>query len=156
MRLPLFVALLSLLWLTPAPVLAQAAQETQPLSTATLQAAVNTAAQQSPASATRQRSMGRTLGGLALVTAGAMIPFNWGSQCPAGQERSYLGYDCYADAEKEVTAAYAGSGARLGAGLGMIDIGALLITVWSDVPVVRNVTVSPLPRGTRVAASFAF
>ena len=64
--------------------------------------------------------MGRTLGGLALVTAGALIPFNWGSQCPAGQDRSYLGYDCYADAAKEVTAAYSGSGARLGAGLGMI------------------------------------
>ena len=30
------------------------------------------------------------------------------------------GVDCYADAEKEVTAAYSGSGARLGAGLGMI------------------------------------
>ena len=156
MRRPLSVALLSLLWLTPAPVLAQAAQETQPLRATTMSAAMNAAAQQSPASLTRQRSMGRTLGGLALVTAGALIPFNWGSQCPAGQDRSYLGYDCYADAEKEVTAAYSGSGARLGAGLGMIGVGTLLMTVWSDVPVVRNVTVSPLPGGTRVTASFDF
>ena len=77
------------------------AQQTQRLSGG----AMNAAAQQSPASLTRQRSMGRTLGGLALVTAGALIPFNWGSQCPAGQDRSYLGYDCYADAEKQVTAA---------------------------------------------------
>ena len=128
------------------------AQQTQRLSGA----AMNAAAQQSPASLTRQRSMGRTLGGLALVTAGALIPFNWGSQCPAGQDRSYLGYDCYADAEKQVTAAYAGSGARLGAGLGMIGVGTLLMTVWSDVPVVRNVTVSPLQGGTRVTASFDF
>ena len=57
---------------------------------------------------------------------------------------------------KKVTATYGGSGVRLGAGLGMIGIGTLLMTVWSDVPVVRNVTVSPLPSGTRVTDSFNF
>ena len=79
MRLPLSVALLSLLWLTPTPVLAQAAQETQPLSAAALQAAVNAAAQQAPANPT-----------------------------------------------------------------------------WSDVPVVRNIAVAPLPGDARITSSVGF
>ena len=36
------------------------------------------------------------LGGLVLVAAS----FDWG--CPSGLDRSYLGYDCYADVDKEI------------------------------------------------------
>ena len=112
-------------------------------------------AEESTQQPSQERSMGRTWAGLALVTAGALIPFNWGEKCKPGLERSYLGYDCYADTEKDVTAQYAG-GARLGSGLALIGVGTLLMTVWSDVPVMRNMTIVPTRGGVQVGASFGF
>ena len=45
---------------------------------------------------------------------------------------------------------------RMYAGLGIAAAGALLATMWSDVPVVRNIAVAPLPGGARVTSSFGF
>ena len=47
---------------------------------------------------------------------------------------------------------------KLGAGAGVAAIGVLLATVWSDVPVVRNVTLTPTQDagGVQVAAAFQF
>ena len=42
------------------------------------------------------------------------------------------------------------------AGLGIAAAGALLATMWSDVPVVRNIAVAPLPGGARMTSSFGF
>ena len=135
MRFPLSVALLSLLWLTPAPVLAQAAHETQPLGTATLRAAVNAAAQQVPASATRQRSMGRTWSGVALIGLGAYVS--------ADAATSVCGTNAFGSALAGQSCGQAWT--KFGFGLGMIGSGVLLATIFSDVPVAQNVTVSPLP-----------
>ena len=37
-----------------------------------------------------------------------------------------------------------------------MTVGILLATVWSDVPVVRQMTVSPMPSGVHIGASFGF
>ena len=42
------------------------------------------------------------------------------------------------------------------AGLGMVAVGALLATIWSDVPATENLSVTPLPGGALVGASFGF
>ena len=45
---------------------------------------------------------------------------------------------------------------KFGFGLGMIGSGVLLATIFSDVPVVRNITVAPTRGGVQVGASFGF
>ena len=45
---------------------------------------------------------------------------------------------------------------RMYAGLGIAAAGALLATIWSDVPAVRNIAVAPLPGGARITSSFCF
>lgn len=50
---------------------------------------------------------------------------------------------------------YTPSGALYG-GIGLIAGGVLLATFWSDVPVMRNITVAPTLGGLRVGSSFGF
>ena len=45
---------------------------------------------------------------------------------------------------------------KFGFGLGMIGSGVLLATIFSDVPVVRNMTIAPTRGGVQVGASFGF
>ena len=97
--------------------------------------------QQSPQ---RVRSRARmAIGGL-LIIAGTFTPFNWSTRCPAGEENSYLGFDCYADAEKALHAEYASHGGLV-AGLSMAVFGTLLATVWSDVPAQQSVDLTIAP-----------
>ena len=44
----------------------------------------------------------------------------------------------------------------VGFGLGMIGSGVLLATIFSDVPVVRDMTIAPTQGGVQVGASFGF
>ena len=124
-----------------------------PLREASVRAAREASAeQQSPQ---RVRSGARTATGAILIIAGIFTPFNWGERCPAGEEISYLGYDCYADATKEVTAEYAGPG-RLVAGLGMIGVGTMLATVWSEVPVGNSIDLRITPDRVQVGKTFGW
>ena len=85
----------------------------------------------------RTRSMGRTWGGVALIAGGLFVPV---------QTEVCLFSACIKEAYTPGIAIASG----------MIVSGLLLATVWSDVPVVRNMTVAPTRGGVQVGASFGF
>ena len=94
----------------------------------------------------RVRSMGRTWTGVALIGLGTYVSVDAAT--------SVCGTNSLA-------AAFAGQSCgqawtKFGFGLGMIGSGVLLATIFSDVPVVRNMTVAPTRGGVQVGASFGF
>ena len=110
-----------------------------------LVATAEESAQQAP-SQERTRSMARTWGGVAMIAGGSIL----------------------ATAREEVCFAVVGFGVAVGGcettwhkplgftGIGVAAAGVLLATVWSDVPVMRNMTVVPKRGGVQVGASFRF
>ena len=101
----------------------------------------------------RVRSQARVATGALLFTAGLFVPFNWSYDCPRGSEYSYIGFDCYADRPKELNAEYAGAG-RLGAGIGMMTVGLLLATKWSEVPATENLSINAGPGYVRMTVGW--
>jgi hypothetical protein len=89
----------------------------------------------------RTRSMARTWGGVGLMVGGlALIR----QKCDGIRiDNLCLGSTTWM------------GGSTVG-GLGVIGAGVLLTTVWSDVPVMRNLTVAPTRGGVDFGASFSF
>ena len=82
----------------------------------------------------RVRSMGRTWGGVAMMAGGT------------GLMASVAGKKCFRSdflSDLSGTATCDELGAVLGLGIGLTVGGALLATIWSDVPVMRNMTIAP-------------
>lgn len=119
-------------------------------------------------SETRVRSMGRTWTGVGMLAVGGWWAAHGArlqNACSGvvdvyddlGLDDFGLGFgDIYDDAAQDCAAE---GTTWLAIGLGTAAIGALLATVWSDVPAVRNMrslAVSPLPGGARVTASYGF
>ena len=95
----------------------------------------------------RVRSSGRTWTGVALLGVGSALSLNeMASVC----------------SETAVGAAFAdvptcsSRAVRLGAWAAVATTGALLATVWSDVPVVRAVNLKVGPRGFRASRTFGW
>ena len=95
----------------------------------------------------RVRSMARTWGGVAMIAGGVILATTREEQCVV-----LIGFgSVIAGCE---TTWYKPLGFT---GIGLATTGALLATVWSDVPVMRNMTIAPTRRGgVRVGASFGF
>ena len=91
--------------------------------------------------------MGRTWTGVALLGGGAFLTAYAATSTCATTSLASAFFD---------TQTCGQAGAKVGAGLGLITAGVLLATVWSDVPVVRNMTVSPTRGGVQVGASIGF
>ena len=110
-----------------------------------LVATAEEAAQQT--SQDRVRSAGRTWGGVALLAGGGTMAAYYGaSTCSKDRFLGEL-FDVRPCGEA-VTLIWTG--------IGVATVGALLATVWSDVPVMRNMTVAPRRGGVQVGASFGF
>ena len=94
----------------------------------------------------RIRSPGRTWTGVALLGLGAYVSVDAAmSVCGTNALGSAIaGQSCGQARTKFVF------------GLGMVGTGVLLATVFSDVPVVRDMTVAPTRGGVQVGASFGF
>ena len=110
-----------------------------------LVATAEEAAQQT--SQERVRSMGRTWTGVALIGGGAFIT--------AHAATSTCATTSFASALFN-TQTCGQAWTKIGAGLGLATTGVLLATVWSDVPVMRNLTVAPTRGGVHFGASFGF
>ena len=81
--------------------------------------------------------MGRTWGGVALMVGGLFVPV---------QTEVCLFSSC-------IREAYAPG---IAVASGMIVSGVLLATVWSDVPVMRNMIVAPTRGGVQIGTSIGF
>ena len=118
-------------------------------------------------SETRVRSMGRTWAGVAMLGAGGWWALHGQRLRTACNDVAGNYDDVYDDFgfsfdntfdDTVADCANVGTG-RIVTGLGAAAVGALLATVWSDVPAMRsmrNLAVSPLPGGARVMASYGF
>ena len=110
-----------------------------------LVATAEEAAQQT--SQERVRSMGRTWTGVGLLAGGGMMAAYYGaSTCSTVRVVGVL-----LDVRPCSQAA-----TLIWTGVGLATTGALLATVWSDVPVMRNLTVAPTRGGVHFGASFGF
>ncbi len=94
----------------------------------------------------RTRSMARTWGGVALIAGGAVL-------ASVQQEVCVVGFGFLAGLSGCETSWHKPLGFT---GIGIATVGVLLATVWSDVPVMRNMTVAPTRGGIEVGASFGF
>ena len=103
-------------------------------------------AAQQPSSQERERSMGRTWSGVALLGLGTYVSMDAAtSVCGTNALGSVLaGQSC------------GQAGTKFVFGLGMIGSGVLLATIFSDVPVMRDMTIAPTRGGLQVGASFGF
>ena len=122
-------------------------------------------------SETRVRSMVRTWAGAGMLGFGgwrALDGLRLRSACnEARSEADNLRDDLYNDLFGSIAntvddavadCANVGTGWMV-TGLGLAAVGAMLATVWSDVPAMRNMrslAVSPLPGGARVTVSYGF
>lgn len=99
----------------------------------------------------RRRSVGRTVGGIILMGVGApLLIVGLASEDAGGSV--CVGGDCIT---VDVDTGGAGYGiAALGGA--MVVSGALLATVWSDVPVVNNLDFTVSPRRVQVGKTFGF
>ena len=127
-----------------------ASAEETPASTETLlKAALSQASslQQTQSEPERVRSMTRTYWGLGLVAGGsAIFAAAVGTECVQS--------DLLSDLSGIVTCDDVANTLTLG--LVIAGTGALLATIWSDVPVVSNLIVSAGPRRIQAARSFSF
>ena len=135
-----FVCFIIVLALAPSSVMAQ---QTQPLKAA----AMNAAAQQSPANLTRQRSMGRTWTGVAMIGGGAFLTLYAATSTCAETAFASAVFD---------TQTCGQAWTKVGAGLGVATVGVLLATVFSDVPVMNAITIAPTQGGVQAGTSFGF
>ena len=94
----------------------------------------------------RTRSMARTWGGVGLIAGGAIL-------ASVQKEVCVIGFGFLSGLSGCVTSWHKPLGFT---GIGVATLGVLLATVWSDVPVMRNMTVAPTRGGVQVGASFGF
>ena len=111
------------------------------------------AAETLQASQARRRSVGRTVGGIILMGVGAPI-FLVGM---AAESIGVSGSECFnGDCTSfNLDAGGAGKGFAVFGG-GMLVTGALLATIWSDVPVVNSLDFNVTPQRVQVSKTFGF
>ena len=95
----------------------------------------------------RVRSTGRTWTGVALLAGGGTMAAYYGASTCATERVFGALLDVRPCSQAAVL---------IWTGIGMATAGGLLATVWSDVPVVRNMTIAPTRGGLQVGASFGF
>ena len=95
----------------------------------------------------RVRSTGRTWTGVSLLAGGGVMAAYYGASSCATERVFGVLLDVRPCSQ---------AAALIWTGIGMATAGALLATVWSDVPVVRNLTVAPTRGGVQVGAAFGF
>ena len=116
-----------------------------------MRAATAANAQQAGSSSQRRRSVGRTVGGIILMGLGTPFLIVGLSAEAAGGSFCVDG-DCLT---VDVDTGGAGYGvAALGGGL--VVSGALLATVWADVPVMNNLDFRVTPQRVQVSKTFGF
>ena len=102
---------------------------------------------QQPSQEQRTRSMARTWGGAATIAGGAILA------ATAQQAVCVVDFGLLGGFARCETTWYKPLGFT---GIGIATAGVLLATVWSDVPVMRNMTIAPTRGGAMVGASFGF
>ena len=111
---------------------------------------VLTAPAQQIATGELRRSMHRTWAGAGMIGAGVMV-FGGGLEFCNRLDRRRDPYN------RELYAGCGGTGGALVAtGIGVATLGALLVTVWADIPAMRNLAVAPTVGGFQVGSSFEF
>ncbi len=102
-------------------------------------------------SGTRRRSVGRTVGGIILMGVGApLLIVGLASEDAGGS--ICVGGDCIT---VDVDTGGAGYGVAALGGTVVVS-GALLATIWSDVPVVNNLDFTVSPHRVQVGKTFGF
>ena len=86
------------------------------------------------------------LGGTGLVLGS----FNWSNKCQKGLETSYLGYDCYADTEKRVSAKL-GQPVMLYSGIGAITGGIVMAIMGRKLKMKNQLTLKFSPQHAHFA-----
>ena len=110
-------------------------------------AAIDAVTVQQPATQDRVRSMGRTWAGVAMLGGGTFLAAHAATSTCATTSAASAVFD---------TQTCGQAWTKLGAGLGIATVGALLATVWSDVPVARSVEVVVSPGRIYASRSFGW
>ena len=100
-----------------------------------------------PATQDRVRSMGRTWAGVAMLGGGTFLAAHAATSTCATTSAASAIFD---------TQTCGQAWTKLGAGLGIATVGALLATVWSDVPVARSVDLVVSPGRIYALRSFGW